>query len=143
MNLLENNFEQKLLLELPPHARDVAHDLLTTESLGGLLSLREKNEPDKARLKSKNVPENLWLSILNAAILAKSTYFLPNPKFSQEEILFLIKAACSSINYPIKQATLMDLIEYTRQQDMETLYQWLKDFSKLLIKQNQEKSLKF
>lgn len=142
MELLENDYEQKLLMALPPNARDIALGLLSTKSLGELLSLRESQQPDKNLLASKKVAERYWFDILNAATLAKSTYFLPNPSFTQEEIFFLIKAACSSINYPIKQATLVDLMDFTLKKDMPILHEWLQKFSALLLQQNQEKSFK-
>lgn len=134
MELLESDYEQKLLLELPPHARDLASELLSTRSLGELLSLREQQEPDKALLATKRVPERNWYELMNAAVLAKTTYFLPNPKFSQEEIYYLIKVASTCIHYPLKQGNLKDLIEFSETQDMPVLTNWLRNFSKLLLK---------
>ncbi|MPQ77181.1 hypothetical protein [Hydrogenovibrio sp. JE_KL2] len=142
MELLENDYEQTLLQALPPNARDLALELLSTYSLGQILALREKTEPDKELLATKHVSDRYWLPLINAAILAKSTYFLPNPKFSQDEIFYLIKAACSSINYPIKQATLKELMEFTQAKEMHVLSKWLQDFSELLLQQNREKSFK-
>lgn len=133
MELLESDYEQKLLLELPPHARDLANELLSTRSLGELLSLREQPEPDQALLASKHVHERHWYDMMNAAVLAKTTYFLPNPKFNQKEIYYLIKVASSCIRYPLKQGNLKDLIDFTETQDMPVLTNWLENFSQLLL----------
>lgn len=136
MELLENDYEQKLLMDLPPNARDLAQELLSTRSLGELLSLRESAEIDKDLLASKRVSERYWSDLINAAILAKSTYFLPNPKFSQDEIYFLIRTASSTINYPIKQSALKDLIEFTKTKEMLVFANWLEQFSELLLQKN-------
>ncbi|WP_024850090.1 hypothetical protein [Hydrogenovibrio kuenenii] len=136
MELLENDYEQKLLMDLPPNARDLAQELLSTRSLGELLSLRESANADKDLLASKHVSERYWSDLINAAILAKSTYFLPNPKFSQDEIYFLIRAASSTINYPIKQSALKDLINFAKTKEMPVLAKWLEQFSDLLLQKN-------
>jgi len=139
MHLLENSYEKKLLLELPPHARDIAENFLATKSLGNLLQLIERNSPDELLLAKKKVPIQYWIDILKAAALAKTTYFLPNEKLSREELLFLIKSACLSVDIPTQDIVLRDVIEFAKLQEMNTLHQWLKSISSLLVKNIQEK----
>lgn len=131
MHLIENEFEQKLLHELPPHARDIGLDLLSTKSLGELLLMLGENSADKELLSVKKVPANLWEPILRATLLAKATYFLPNPKLSQEEVLFLIKAACMSAGYPLTGYSLADIIELSEEQ-MPVFHRWLLQLTKNL-----------
>lgn len=133
MELLENDYEQKLLMDLPPNARDLAQEMLSTRSLGDLLLLRENAEPDKEILASKHVLERYWSDLINATILAKTTYFLPNSKFSQDEVFFLIKVAASTVNYPIEQTSLKEFIEFAKAKDMLILANWLEDLSDLLV----------
>lgn len=131
MHLIENEFEQKLLHELPPHARDIGLDLVSTRSLGELLVMLGENQVDKELLSVKRVPSSLWEPILRAALLAKTTYFLPNPELSREEILFLIKAACMSAGYPLSEYSLADLIELT-EDEMPVFHRWLLQLTKNL-----------
>jgi hypothetical protein len=125
MPLIENEFEQALLHELPPHARDIAQDFMGTYSLGELLEALQTNEPDKELLQRKKVPSSYWEPILKATLLAKCTYFIPNSEFRQEERLFLIKAACMSAGYPLSSYRLADVLEITHH-EMPVLNQWLK-----------------
>ncbi|QBZ82070.1 hypothetical protein GHNINEIG_00094 [Hydrogenovibrio crunogenus] len=131
MHLIENEFEQKLLHELPPHARDIGLDLVSTRSLGELLVMLDENQVDKELLSVKKVPASLWEPILRAALLAKTTYFLPNSELSQEEILFLIKAACMSSGYPLPEHSLAEIIELT-EEDMPVFHRWLLQLTKNL-----------
>ncbi|MDG4813593.1 hypothetical protein P8629_11290 [Hydrogenovibrio sp. 3SP14C1] len=131
MHLIENEFEQKLLHELPPHARDIGVDLLSTRSLGDLLLMLDENQVDKELLSVKKVPSNLWEPILRAALLAKTTYFLPDSELSQEEVLFLIKAACMSAGYPLTDYSLANIIELT-EEDMPVFHRWLLQLTKNL-----------
>ncbi|MBD3611759.1 MAG: hypothetical protein HUJ13_05010 [Hydrogenovibrio crunogenus] len=131
MHLIENEFEQKLLHELPPHARDIGLDLVSTRSLGELLVMLDENQVDKELLAVKKVPSTMWEPILRAALLAKATYFLPNPELSQEEMLFLLKAACMSAGYPLSEYSLADLIELT-EDEMPVFHRWLLQLTKNL-----------
>ncbi|KUJ74264.1 hypothetical protein AVO42_02275 [Thiomicrospira sp. XS5] len=125
MPLIENEFEQALLQELPPHARDIALDFMGTYSLGELLEALQANEPDKELLQRKKVPSSYWEPILKATLLAKCTYFIPNPEFRQEERLFLIKVACMSAGFPLSTFSLVEILEISHQK-MPVLNQWLK-----------------
>lgn len=138
MHLLENSFERKLLNDLPPNARDIAEEFLATKSLGDLLLLLKKDTPDTKTLEEKKVREHFWLPIIKAAILAKTTYLLPNQQLTREEILFLIKAICLSIDYPSQEIVLKDMIEYAKKKEMTTLNLWLSQFSKLLVEKSKE-----
>ncbi len=135
MPLIENQFEQTLLQELPPHARDIALDFMGTYSLGELLMALQTNEPDKELLQRKKVPSSYWEPILKATLLAKCTYFIPNPEFRQEERLFLIKAACMSADYPLSSFSLAEVIEISHQK-MPVLHQWLKRLTEDLKENN-------
>lgn len=138
MQLMENDYEQKLLQALPPHARDVADDLLNATSLRSLLSMLEANTPDKNLLSPKNVPSGLWLPILNATLLAKCTYFLPNDRFSSEELLFLMRTACMSAGYPLGEYQLREILSLTKN-DMPIFHHWLIQFTqKLQLKKQPE-----
>lgn len=124
MPLIENEFEQALMNQLPPHARDVAQDLMGTYSLGELLMALQANEPDQQRLAQKKVPARYWEAILRATLLAKCTYFIPNPKLSREERLFLVRVACMSAGYPLSSYRLFEILEITHQ-EMPVFHQWL------------------
>lgn len=134
MHLIENNFEKKLLLDLPPHARDIAEEFLSEKSLGDLMRLIEVNTPDSYILNAKKVPELYWQDILKAALLAKTTYFFPNEKLSREEMLFLIKVICLSLDIPRQDIALKDIIELAKREEMYVLSGWLNELSDLLIK---------
>ncbi|WP_321325257.1 hypothetical protein [Thiomicrorhabdus sp.] len=139
MHLIENKYETAALLKLPPHARDIAEQLLTKTPLNELLILWQEKEPNLNLLAHHKVPVALWGEIIDATLLAKTTYFLPNEKLSKEEILYLIKAACHSINKPLSAYTIKDVIELS-QEEYPVLSQWLADFAKLL-KQKKEDTL--
>ncbi len=131
MELIENKYEMAGLMMLPPHARDVADHLLTVTPLNKLMEMREQNQPDTNLLKQFNAPAKLWLEILNAALLAKTTYFLDNPYFTEEELLFLIKTACSSINMPLEVYSIKDVLEMSAE-DYPVFCDWLKELTKHL-----------
>lgn len=131
MQLMENNYEQKLMQALPPHARDVADDLLNATSLKSLLSMLATNVPDKTLLSPKNVPGSLWLPILKATLLAKCTYFLPNERFTSEEVLFLMKTACMSAGYPLGEYQLREIMALSKN-DMPVFHHWLIQFTQRL-----------
>lgn len=131
MQLIENDYEQKLMQALPPHARDVAEDLLNATSLKSLLSMLEANTPDKRLLSPKNIPSSLWLPILKATLLAKCTYFLANEQFHSEELLFLMKAACMSAGYPLGDYQLREVLALTKN-EMPIFHHWLLEFTQRL-----------
>lgn len=133
MQLFENRYENALLLKLPPKARDLAENLLALKPLNELLELSQKNKPDTELLATHGVPHEYWQPILNATILAKTTSFLANSNFNQEEVLYLIKAATASAGMPLNKYTLRDVIELSKA-DLPILNLWLKEFAKLLKK---------
>lgn len=136
MHLIENVLEQKLLLDLPPHARDIAMEYISTKSLGELLDLWQETKPDLSQLSAKNIPHSMWKPLINAALLAKVTYFLPNPDLTQEEMLFLIKIACMSAGYPLNTYSLADVMVMTKE-DMPVLHNWLQQFADFLLEQSE------
>lgn len=139
MQLLENNFENGAIQQLPPNARDLAEHLLTITPLEKLLTMQQEDKPDKRLLSEFNVPKKHWIDILNATILAKTTYFVVNPNFSADEILYLMKAACLSINRPLNVYSVKDVIEMS-QEDYPIFTNWLTKLAKQLknkTKQNQ------
>jgi len=131
MHLIENKYETAALLKLPPNARDIAEELLTKTALNELLIMWQSKEPNINLLTHHKVPASLWSEVIDATLLAKTTYFLPNEKLSKEEILYLIKVACHSINKPLNAYTIKDVIELSRE-EYPVLSQWLTDFAKLL-----------
>ena len=131
MQLLENKYEKAGLLLLPPNARDVAEHLLTVMPLEKLLQMQQENQPDINLLKDFNVPKTLWLDILNATLLAKSTYFIINPKLCTEEIMYLMKVACNSIDRPLNIYSIKEVIEMSRD-DYPIFTEWLAELGRLL-----------
>lgn len=131
MQLLENRYEKTLLLQLPPKSRDVAETLLNHYSLAELLSMWQKNIPDEALLNEHQAPHEEWYAILNATILAKTTYFLANSHFTKAEILYLIKAACGSAGLSLTKHSLKEAIQLS-QSNFPVLHEWLLEFSLLL-----------
>lgn len=128
MQLMENNYEDALLLKLPPNARDVAEHLFTFRPLHELLILWLDNEPDFELLTERHVASQHWEAILNATLLAKMTYICDNPKFNQEEVLFLLKIACASAGLPLKAYTLAEVVELSKE-DLPIFHDWLKRFA--------------
>ncbi|MGC9385715.1 MAG: hypothetical protein ACP5D0_02110 [Hydrogenovibrio sp.] len=116
--------------KLPPNAREVACDLMSEHSLGELLVAWQTNEPDKALLSPKKVPFNQWQAILKAALLAKCTYFIPNPEFQPEEKAFLIQVACMSAGYPVSHFDSQEIMEMAHQ-EMPVFHQWLKQLEEV------------
>ncbi|BCN92324.1 hypothetical protein THMIRHAM_01090 [Thiomicrorhabdus immobilis] len=131
MHLIENKYETAGLLKLPPHARDIAEHLLTLTPLNELLLMWQADEPNQDLLHEHRVPEKLWPEIINATLLAKTTYFLPNPNFTKEELLYLMKAACSSIGLPLNLYSVKEVIEMSRE-EYPIFSEWLKTFANLL-----------
>jgi hypothetical protein len=138
MQLIENKYETALLMKLPPNARDIAEHLLTVKPLDVLLTMWLQNEPDLNLLSQHHVTSLLWEDILKATILAKITYFFENPNFSEEEILYLLKAACASAGYPLKAYSLAEVIEMS-ENEMPIFHQWLLQFSHLLKQVHQQR----
>jgi len=131
MHLIENKYETAGLLKLPPHARDIAEHLLTITPLHELLLIWQDGTPNKDLLHRHHVPESLWEEIINATLLAKTTYFLPNPNFTKEELLYLMKAACSSIKLPLNAYSVKEVIEMS-QEGYPVFNSWLTSFAKQL-----------
>jgi hypothetical protein len=133
MNLVENKYEDKLLMDLPPNARDIALDLFARTPLGKLLQDLQMIKPNTELLAEHKVAESYWKPILQAATLAKITYFLPNGKYSQEEILYLLKVVCLCVDYPQKNISFYGVAFFIKT-DMPTLHNWLNELSKLMRK---------
>lgn len=131
MQPLDDRYEKALLLKLPLKARDVAEELLKTKSLAELLSMWQQNTIDLNLLNTFQTSSEHNYSILNAAILAKTTYFLANPSFTQKEVLYLIKAASASAGMSLKKNSLKEIIQLSRI-DFPDFHQWLLNFSRLL-----------
>jgi len=131
MQLLENRYEKALLLQLPPKARDIAENWLAQKPLNELLELSQKNKPNTELLEAYDVPDEYWQPIINATVLAKTTYFLANSNFSQEEILYLIKSATASAGMPLGEYTLGEVIKLSKA-DLPILNLWLMEFAQLL-----------
>jgi hypothetical protein len=131
MNLTENKYEEKLLLDLPPNARDVALSLFMHIPLNELLLDLQKNKPNEQLLIRHKVSTKYWLAILKAAILAKITYFLPKGNYTKEEILFMLKIVSICIDYPVKNISFPDLTSHVGK-EMPTLNTWLTKLSTLL-----------
>lgn len=131
MPLIENIYENAALLKLPPNARDMAEHLLSVTPLSHLLLMLEQNTPDQALLYEHKVPESAWQDSVKAALLAKTTYFLLNEKFNKEELLYLIKTACLSVNRPLNVYSIKEVMDMSRT-DYPILVQWLKTYIKAL-----------
>ncbi len=131
MELLDHNFEKAALLSLPPHARDVAEHLLEVSALDQLITMQQNNKPDYKLLQSFNAPYKIWLDIVNAALLAKSTNFILNPDFSKEELLYLMKVGCSSINRPLNVYSIKEVVEMSHE-DYPIFCNWLTQMVKQL-----------
>ena len=136
MQLIENKYETALLRQLPPHARDIAEHLLTIKPLHVLLTLWQENTPDIELLNKHHVPIEYWSDILNATILAKTTYFFENSNFSEKEILYLLKVACASAGMPLKAYSLKEIIEMSKH-EMPVFHEWLIGFAQLLKQAHQ------
>ena len=131
MHLIENKYETAGLLKLPPHARDVGEHLLTITPFNELLSLWQAKQPDKELLHLYKVPEAYWNEILDATLLAKTTYFLPNDHFTKEELLYLMKAACESIHLPLSLYSVKEVIKMC-EDEYPVLSEWLTLFAERL-----------
>ncbi len=132
MNLIENDYEKALMLQLTPNARDLSEHLFSTCSLQQLLEmLYEKNLSDQYM--KPHLSEELAQQILYATLLAKTTYFLPNPKMSKEECGYLITLACEVAGYTLKEYSLSEVITASKI-EMPIFSDWLLAFEKLYIK---------
>ncbi len=131
--MTENTYEQKLLLDLPPKARDLAVQLFSNTDLGDLLLMMHDPKLDLTRLKESSIPESEWVPILKAATLAKTTYFLPRNQFKQDEVLYLLKIVCLCIDYTITPINFMGVMAYSKD-EMPILHDWLEELSTVLAK---------
>ena len=134
MHLIENKYETAGLLLLPPHARDIAQHLLTVTPLSELLLMWQNQKPNHELLIRHKVPVEFWEKIIDATLLAKVTYFLPNSTFNRDEVLYLIKAGCLAIKMPLDTYSVKDVID-AKSEDYPIFADWLKQFTKLLQKQ--------
>lgn len=126
---LAEEFEKNKLFELPPNARDIAIDLLNTQSLAQLLNLRD--QPDLKALATEHLPQEIWPDIIKATLLAKATMLLPNPQFNSAEILYLIKIACQAADWPLENYTLANIMSLASQ-DLPHFKHWLSKMITLL-----------
>lgn len=133
MNLIENDYEKALMFQLSPNARDLAEYLFSTYSLKRLLEMLYKKGISEQDLKHHHLSESMTPQILYATLLAKTTYFLPNPKMKKEECGYLITLACAVAGYSLKEYTLTEII-IASQKEMPIFSQWLVDFEKLYMK---------
>ncbi len=128
--LTENKYEDKLLSDLPLNARDIAVNFFTHSSLKEMLVKLQEKEPDLDVLKEYKVSPEHWIAILQAAILAKTTCFLPQKSFSQQEILYMVKIVCICIDYPTDDFSIVAVADYTKE-DMPILHDWLLNLSRI------------
>ncbi|WP_040727017.1 hypothetical protein [Thiomicrorhabdus sp. Kp2] len=131
MHLIENKYETAGLLKLPPHARDIGEYLLTIIPLNELLILWQAKQPNRELLHFYKVPEVYWDEIIDATLLAKTTYFLPNDNFTKEELLYLMKAACESIHLPLNAYSVKEVIKMS-QDEYPIFSEWLTLFARQL-----------
>ena len=131
MSLNQNNYERFSLQELPPHARDVAEYLFSSQPLVYFLKQQQTPEPDIYLLDTHKVPHSMWPEIIHAALLAKLSFFEPNPTLKREQVLFLIQSACKLIGMPLNQYSLEDVIRQNTEQ-MPQLSRWLISQAQLL-----------
>lgn len=134
MHLIENKYETAGLLLLPPHARDIAQHLLTVTPLSELLLMWQNQKPNHELLIRHKVPVEFWEKIIDATLLAKVTYFLPNSTFNRDEVLYLIKAGCLAIKMPLDTYSVKEVID-AKSEDYPVFINWLKQLAKLLQKQ--------
>ena len=130
MKPIENDFEEEPILALAPIAQKVAYDIFTTWPLPKMMEYWLENKPDKALLKFHGCPERFWKKALQAAFVAKTTYFLPNPKFSKAERDYLLSLACTHIGYPLTEYSLKDAL-YACREKYPIFSRWLLEMYKL------------
>lgn len=133
MALHQNNYERFSLQELPPHARDIAEYLFNSRPLVYFFEQQKIPEPDTYLLDARKVPHSMWPEIIHAALLAKLSFFEPNPNLTREQILFLIQSACTLIGMPLTQYSLEDVIRQNKER-MPKLSSWLIAQAQLLHK---------
>lgn len=131
MQFLEPQYETTGLLDLPPLARDIALEWLSSKNLTELLSIQAENTPDTALLSQHKTSAELWPKIISATLLAKVTSFTPSESYQPAEVLYLLKIACSNAGYSLSIYTLSDVIELIGS-DMPNLKNWLMEFAALL-----------
>lgn len=129
---LVHRYEDQLIRRLPPNAQHVAELLLSQTSLAELLVIRDAQQIDLLLLAQNNVPVGLWSDIVQAALLARITYFDPSPLLDQEKILLLVKLAIETIGFslttPLPQVVTAVKDHYPR------LTAWLVSMAQLLSK---------
>ncbi len=131
MSLNQNNYERFSLQELPPHARDIAEYLFNSQPLVYFLKQQKTPEPDIFLLDNRKVPHSMWPEIIHAALLAKLSFFEPNPNLKREQVLFLIQSACKLIGMPLNQHSLEEVIRQNKER-MPLLSSWLISQAQLL-----------
>lgn len=110
MSLFEKTYENHLLQELPPHARDIADFLFNGKPLVFFIQQQQSPIPDIELLNNKKVPHHYWNEIIEAALLAKLTNVDPSPILRSDQILFLIHSSCALIKMPLSQYSLDEII---------------------------------
>jgi len=128
MALSEKKYERHLLQELPPNARDVAEFLFSNKPLLFFLKQQATAKVDHALLEQSKVSPKLWPEIIQAALLAKITYFEPNPNLTAEQLEFLMEKACDLVNMPMQQLSVEQIIELTHN-NMTWFAKWLHQMS--------------
>ncbi|WP_019557341.1 hypothetical protein [Thiomicrorhabdus arctica] len=139
MQLIENNYENALLLKLPPNARDIAEHFLTFKPLHELLIMWQENKPDLNLLSEHRVAEQHWEGILKATLLAKTTYFFQNANFNEDEVLYLLKIACASADLPLKAYNLAEVMDLSKD-EMPVFHLWLKHYTQRLKTAHQRRA---
>lgn len=130
MKPIENTFEEEPILALAPIAQRVAYEIFTTWPLPKMMESWLENKPDEALLKYHSCPARFWEAILHAAFVAKTTYFLPNPKFSKSDRDYLVSLACAHLGYPLTEYSLKEVV-YACQARYPVFTRWLLEMYKL------------
>ncbi len=130
MKPIENTFEEQFILELAPIAQRVAFAVFSTWSLPQMMDhwLNAKR-PDQL-LRDYDCPPRFWRDILRAAMIAKVTYFLPNPRFKRQQVEYLLALASALIDRPMTEFPPEDALAAT-QRDYPVLHRWLQQFQRL------------
>lgn len=139
MKPIENTFEEEPILALPPVAQRVAYELFSTWPLPKLMDSWINDHPADREMKAHGCPPRFWPEILSAAMVAKVTYFVPNPRFHARHIKYLVHLACAHIGYPLTHYTLAEAIGAS-QHRYPVLHTWLTTFLNSLRNTEDEKA---
>jgi hypothetical protein len=127
VDLIENEFEKALILRLSPNARDLAEYLFSTQPLKTLLEMRYKTGLQPELTEQYHLSERQALPLLNALLLAKATYFLPNPKFAASDYRYLIQLACESAGFDLNSTSVPEILASIKG-ELPIFHQWLSTF---------------